>query len=124
MRIRIRMFISFILICFSAQSGFSQTALSNTNKVDQKLFQRHSRQNHLSVLKVVGSLVGKVTEIGSESVEVETRNGIKRSYSIEPSTRFEELQEVIKGLKKGDIVRMETARRGMDEFITAIEKIE
>lgn len=119
------LFVHLILIWAFTGSGFSQTALFSGNRIDRKIssFQTFSRSNDLSALKVAGFLTGRVTEIGPQSIEVETRSG-RRSYRIEPSIRFEKLQAAIKGLKKGDMVRLELARRGMGEFITAIEKAE
>lgn len=120
------LFVHLILILAFTGSGFSQTALFSGNRIDRKIssFQTFSRSNDLSALKVGGFLTGRITEIGPQSIEVETRSGMRRSYLIEPSIRFEKLQEAIKGLKKGDTVRLELARRGMGEFITAIEKAE
>lgn len=115
------------LIWVSAESGFSQTSLISGKHIDQRISDQILRDlRDMSVLRTGGSITGKVISIGpgNKEVEVETRSGIKRSYPIEPGVRFEKLQEALKDLKKGDTVRLELARRGIEEFVTVVEKIE
>ncbi|MCG3113301.1 MAG: hypothetical protein MCM46_15910 [Candidatus Manganitrophus sp. SB1] len=123
------LFVSLILIWVFAESGFSQNALVSGNQIDREIssVQIFSNPNDVpSLVEDPGSITGKVIEIGpgGQIIEVETKNGIRRSYRIDSGIRFEHLQKRLKEFKKGDTVRFRLATRGVTEVITEIEKIE
>lgn len=123
------LFVCLILIGFFALSGFPQNALVSGNQANLETFLDQSLSNSNNVLALIidpGTITGKVTEIGPgrQSIQVETKSGMRRSYRIDPGIRFERLQEVLKNIKKGDLVRLETARLGGTAVVTEIDKIE
>ncbi|TAK04459.1 MAG: hypothetical protein EPO39_11370 [Candidatus Manganitrophaceae bacterium] len=123
------LFVCLILIGFFALSGFPQNALVSGNQVNPGIFLDQSLPNSNNVPVLIvdpGTITGKVTEIGPgrQIIQVETKSGIRRSYRIDPGIRFERLQGALKKLKKGDLVRLETARLGGTAVVTEIDKIE
>lgn len=126
MKIFFALFILLMLIWGFAGSGFSQTAQVSGKDIDRKQSpgRIHSNLNEASMRRTaLGSITGKVTGIdpGHQSIQVETGTG-KRSYRIDSGVRFEALRETLKGLKEGDRVRLEVARRSSGEVVTDIKR--